>query len=346
MAVDIGSSAVKLMALDAVGGKLKLKSAGIAPTPPGSLANNAVSLPEQVGEAIRRVIEANDIKAPRAAFAIPGPAVFTKRITVAQCSIDDLEDNIGFEASNYIPHAIDAVHLDYQVLKVNENRSMEVLLVAVKNEIIESYVRAIEFAGLMPSIADVDYFALENMFGINYPEHKDKTIALLNIGARFTSVSIIQNGQSLFTGDVGVGGRLYTDALCEALNMPSAEAEKIKAGLKINKYDENLISEALERTTDHISSELHRQLGFFWNAAATDKSIEAIFVGGGASQIAGLVEEIGVRTGMVCQLVDPLRALTGSDNFDREFIEKIRLSMGVSIGLAIRRFGDKCNAVK
>src|SRR5690606_11466268 len=115
-----------------------------------------------------------------ATVAIPGPAVFTKKITIAYCEPKELENNIRFEAGNYIPHSVEAVHLDYQVLKVNGTSTMDVLLVAVKNEIVRSYISALEQAGLEPSIADVDYFALENMFVLNYPEEQEKTVALIN----------------------------------------------------------------------------------------------------------------------------------------------------------------------
>jgi type IV pilus assembly protein PilM len=345
IAVDIGTSAIKVLSLEASGDKLTLLNAGIAPTPANAVSNNAVGKPEQVGKAIRSVIESNDIKGTKAAFVVPGPAAFTKRVTIGYCEPKVLETNITFEAGNYIPHSIEAVHLDYQVMKINGTSTMDVLLVAVKNEIILSYVDAVSRAGLMPAIGDVDSFALENMFELNYPEQKDKTIALLNIGARYTGVSIIQDGQSLFTGDVGVGGRLYTDALCEALSMPPAEADKVKAGAKIEGFDESLIAETIDRTTEHVATELHRQLGFFWNAAATERSIEAIYVCGGAAQVPGLLEEIGARTGMLCNMVDPFRAVNWAGQFDEELINEIKLSMGVGVGLAVRRFGDKKHAL-
>jgi type IV pilus assembly protein PilM len=320
-------------------------SAAIAPTPAGAVANNSVVRAEQVAQTIRGLLEANEMKGRKAIFAVPGPAAFTKKISIGRSTIKELTQNIAFEAGNYIPHSIDAVHLDFQVIKAHGKANIDVLLVAVKNEIVSSFVSAIEQAGLEPAIADVDYFALENMFELNYPEEKDKTVALVNIGSRFSSVSIMSGGESLFSGDVGVGGRLYTDTLCETLGMQPAQAEQVKAGVALEGFDENLVHETRDRTTEHLASELHRQIGFFWNAAATDKSIEAIYLCGGASQVPGLVEELNSKTGMTCSLMKTFRGVEWSDSFDEEFIGEIGLSMGVGVGLAIRRLGDKVHAI-
>lgn len=345
IAVDIGSSSIKVLSFDIRGSKPKLLAAAVAPTPAGAVANNMVTKVEQTAQTIRSLIEANDMKGKRAIFAVPGPSAFTKKITIGKTSLKDLKTNIAFEAGNYIPHSVDAVHLDFQVLRTLAKATLEVLLVAVKNEVVRSFLNALEGAGLEPLIADVDYFAVENMFELNYPEERKRTVALVNIGSRFSSVSIVSNGESLFTGDVGVGGRLYTDTLCETLGMQPAQAEQAKAGIPVEGFDEGLIQETRDRTTEHLASELHRQIGFFWNAAATDKSIEVIYLCGGASQVPGLVEEIGTKTGLTCNLMKTFRGVDWAEQFDEEFIGEIGLSMGVSVGLAIRNLGDKKHAI-
>lgn len=345
IAIDIGSSSIKALSLDVRGSKPKLLAAAVAPTPAGAVANNTIVKPEQVGQTLRNLISSNEMTGKRAVFSIPGPSAFTKKISVGKASVKDLTSNIMFEAGNYIPHSVDAVHLDFQVLRSQGKGTLEVLLVAVKNDIMRSFVSAIEHAGLEPAIADVDYFALENMFELNYPEEKKRTVALVNIGSRFSSVSILSNGESLFTGDVGVGGRLYTDTLCETLGMQPAQAEQAKSGITVEGFDEGLIHETRDRTTEHLASELHRQIGFFWNAAATDKSIESIYLCGGASQVPGLLEELSTKTGLTCNLMKTLRAVEWSSHFDEDFIAEIGLSMGVGIGLGIRHNGDKKHAI-
>jgi type IV pilus assembly protein PilM len=139
LGVDIGVSAIKVMELDGEGEKRRLKAVGCEPTPPNAITNNIIVDEEAVSGAIKRAVEKSGIAAKKAAFSIPGPSVFSKRIHVGARNRRELDENILFEAANYIPHSIDAVDLDYQVLRAVPG-GVEVLLVAVKNEIVASYL--------------------------------------------------------------------------------------------------------------------------------------------------------------------------------------------------------------
>ena len=143
---------------------------------------------------------------------------------------------------------------------------------------------------------------------------------------------------------IGVGGRLFTDALCEALNMQGKagrgrEARKIPAGFG----DEALINETMERTTEHVASEIHRQLGFFWSAANTAQQLEAIYLSGGGGEIKGLIPKAPpkIKTGIPVERIDPFRGIDTSNGFDSEFLREISSQMVTCVGLALRRFGDK-----
>ncbi len=344
IAVDIGASSIKVLSLDLSGDKPKILGIGATPTPANCLTHAGVSKPEQVGNVLKTLIETNEIKGTKAIFALPASLVFSKKVTIPDTPIKMLDETISFEAGNYIPHSIDAVHLDYQVVG-NEGKNMELLIVAVKNEVIESYKQTLEIAGLIPAIADVDSFALENMFELSYPEEKNKTVALINIGARSTVVSICQGGQSLITGDIGAGGRLYTDALCEACGMQPSQAEMAKTGRKVEGFDETLILEARDKTTEHLASEIHRQLGFLWNAAGTDRTIEAIYASGGTAQIPGLIEDLGARTGIPCHRTMPFRNIERPDDLDEVLLNELGTGMSIGVGLAIRRLADKQHQV-
>lgn len=341
VSVDVGTSAIKLMELDLDAERPRLLNAAVGPTPGGAISNNMVSRPDLVGQAIRTLADANGFRASKAVFSIPGPAVFTKKVMLGAQSLEELEQNITFEAGNYIPHKIEAVHLDYQVLRRAGNASLEVLLVAVKNEIITSYVESVQAAGLEPAIADVDSFALENMFELNYPQELQKTAVLVNIGSRYSGVNILQDGRSLFIGDIGVGGRLFTDALCETLGFQAKEADDAKMGHIPEGKDNALVAETLQKATQHVASELHRQLGFFWNAAATNRAIDCIYLTGGASQSAGLADELAAKAGVPVRTVDPFQQIDAGEGFDRDYLNEIAPQMAVSVGLALRRTGDK-----
>jgi len=342
--VDVGASSIKLIELELTEGKPRLLNAAFSPSPASAIKNNAVVRAENVGAVLKSLIDANGVSAKNVVVAVPGPSVFTKKITVTAPSIKDLENNIQYEAANYIPHSVDAVSVDFQVLSQAENGSMEALLVAVKEDIVTSFTESIEHASLNPAVVDVDYFALANTFELCYPEERENTVALINIGARYSSVLIVENGSLLFSGDVPVGGRLFTDALCEALELKAAEAEAAKCGELPEGINQAVYDETISKTMDHVTSELQRQLGFFWNAASTENPIKKIFFSGGGAELKGLREKLSDKTKVDCVPLDPFKGINCGSEFEQDYLNELRPLVAVCVGLATRTMGDKVHA--
>ncbi len=348
ISIDIGSTAVKMIELDTSGPRPKLVNIGVAPISYEIFSNNSITKGDKIAEQISALLEANSVADKRISTAIPGPSVFTKKIKMPKLDLAELASNLQFEAGNFIPHNIDAVHLDYHIIGEGGKNQLDVLLVAVKNEILDSFLETFSYAGLEVAVADVDCFALQNMFELNYPELTSKAVALVNVGARYSSINICKDGQSLFTGDVAVGGKLFTDAIAEVMGVPADQAEALKrkkpsgAGTSAqNDAIAGAVQDVLDRNIEYMASELNRQLSFFWNAAASEEQIETIMLCGGGSLVKGLPEELSERTGIKCQLLDPLRGIEKGDSFDAAFLQEVGPLMSVAVGLGIREPGDK-----
>src|SRR5688572_22305843 len=127
----------------------------------------------------------------------------------------ELSESIYWEAEQYIPFDIQDVNLDYQILDPGtgpESRgSMDVLLVAAKKEKIGDYTSVIAQAGRTPIIVDVDAFALQNAFEINYGLDPGQVVVLMNAGASAININILQGDQSVFTRDISMGGNAYSE---------------------------------------------------------------------------------------------------------------------------------------
>src|SRR6185295_8564315 len=108
--------------------------------------------------------------------------------------------------------------------------TMEVLLVAAKKEKIADYTGVISQAGRVPVVVDVDAFALQNAYEMNYGPEAGSVVVLLNAGASAININILSGGQSLFTRDVSMGGNAYTEALQKELNLTHDKAEAAKKG--------------------------------------------------------------------------------------------------------------------
>ena len=341
VAIDIGSTGVKLVELELTGDKPRLKNISSAPLTGELFSNNAISKPDQIAEQLNGLIESNGIEAHRVVTSMPGPSVFTKKVQVPRMSASELRENINFEAGNYIPHSIEDVRLDYHILKLVGKNQLELLLVAVKNEIIESYLEAISLSGLECAVADVDFFALQNIFEQGYPEMLDKTVAIVHIGARFTIINIIRGGQSLVTGNVSIGGRTLTETLMQDLGITFDEAEALKKSRDPKSKHAAAVNELIDVHIEYVASELNRQLGFFWNTSGEEGAIDAIYLSGGGSSLPRLAEELREKTGIDTQRLDCFRGIDCSGAFDKAYLEEIQSSMSICAGLALRQTGDK-----
>ena len=171
--LDIGSSAVKAVELKPAGKGFRVAAYGEEPVPADAIVDGAIIDAGAVAEAIRQVFERNKaFKGKDVCASLSGNAVIVKKITLPVMTESELDESIYWEAEQYIPFDIQDVNLDYQILDAgtgpDSRGSMEVLLVAAKKEKIGDYTGVIAQAGRTPVIVDVDAFALQNAFDVNY----------------------------------------------------------------------------------------------------------------------------------------------------------------------------------
>lgn len=341
VALDIGSSSIKMV--EAIGEKngYRLVNLGILPLPSTAVQNNMIAEKDVVVKTIQSLIQANGVKATRVVSAVPGRAVIIKKIQLPAQGEAELEANVEFEATNVIPESLENVNLDYQVLSfLDDGSKMDVLLVAVKKEIINSYTQVIQEAGLTPAIMDVDYFAMENMYEANYEIKPDAVVGLIHIGARYTSINVLKNGISTFTGDLQVGGEAFTESLVQALQVSYDQAETFKVtGLLEGKKNADLES-LLKPMCGSLADEVSRTLSLYAGMAA-EEGINSVYLSGGCAKVPGLCPLLGEKLGVPVELADPFRGFNVTRSIDKDYLAESALVLAVGAGLSIRRQGDK-----
>jgi len=341
LSVDIGSSSIKVLEMSGHMGQLRLTNAAVLPTPAAAIQNNMVYETNAVAEATRTLIESHKMRASRVITAVPGPAVIIKRVQLPAQSAQELENTILFEAGNFIPEDLENVNLDYQITDyLDDGKRMEVLLVAAKKDIVASYTETVRAAGLTPAIIDVDYFALENMFEANYDGAPDRAIALVNVGARYSSINILKNGRSTFTGDVPVGGRDISEALMRDLGVEADKAEALKANGGSNEEGGEQATAVIESAAAALIEEIHHALSFFWTAA-TDETIDKLYLSGGVARMPGLAEQLSERVQAPVEIAKPFAHVTVDRALDTPEFRQQAPEFAVAMGLAIRRPEDK-----
>src|SRR5260370_12387667 len=143
-------------------------------------------------------------------------------------------EEMQWEAGEDIRFDVKDVNIDVQILTPADvdtgTGQMDVLLVAAKKDMINDYTSVVSEAGLLPVVVDVDAFAVQNSFEVNYDLPKNETIVLVNAGASVCNINVLANGLTTFTRDVTMGGNQFTEEIQKQLNVSYDEAAKLKVG--------------------------------------------------------------------------------------------------------------------
>lgn len=339
--LDIGSSAIKLAEIKETRKGYELKNMGETIIPPEAIVNKIIINSGAVVEAVSLLIGNLGIKTKDAAISISGHSVILKKVSLPQMSQRELREAIPWEIEQYIPHSINEVNYDFQILPgESPEGNMDVLIVAAKKDIANDYIAVANEAGLNPVVVDVDVFALENMYEANYSS-SNEIVALINIGASVTNINILKEGVSIFARDINAGGKQFTEWIQKEFDLSYDEAEKKKFSLGLNASETELDRITLD-FTDLICGEIKRTLDFFSTTMTSREMVRKIILGGGSSRIPQMKETIQDKSGAVVEIVNPFRNVLYSErDFDPEYILDIAPKMGVAVGLALRRVDDR-----
>jgi type IV pilus assembly protein PilM len=335
--LDIGSSSVKALQLQAAGSSYRLSALGIAPLPPDAIADGTIKDPPTVVEAIRTAVSKAGIRETDAAIAICGRELIIKKVQIPQVPAKEVHDVVQLEAEHHIPFAIDEVFLDYHTVG-QHNAQIDLILVAVKKSKVLEYAAVVEEAGLVPIIVDVDSFALGNQFELNFPEEQGEAVALIDIGASIMKTNVVRAGSTIFARDIPFGGNNYTQAIAQQLKIPFEQAEAAKLGRDVGIRWEAVVP-ALEAVSRELSLEVQRTFDYFASTAESER-IGKIVLAGGCAQLPGLNDYLSSNWGIPVELARPFERI----EVDPAYAEEVTAAgpgLAVAVGLALRRPGDK-----
>lgn len=337
--LDISSSAVKLLELVRVGERHRVESYAVEPLPPNSVVEKTISDVEAVGQAIRRAVKRSSTKNKYTAVAVPGSAVITKTITMPSgLKQDDLESQIQLEADQYIPYSLEEVNLDFEVLGVSESDpdKVDVLLAASRSENVEMRAAAAEIGGLIPKIVDVEAFAVENSFDLirkQLPiDAERKTIALVDIGATMTTISVFSGGKIIYTREQLFGGRQLTEEIQRRYGLTFEEAglAKRQGGLP-----DNYESEVLDPFRDAMAQQVNRALQFFYSSSQVAQ-IDHIVLAGGCAAIDDVCSLMAAKTSAEVTIANPFAQMTLSPKIREQVLVNDAPALMIACGLAMR----------
>ncbi len=341
--LDISSSAVKLVELtmESKKGGLTLERYAIEALPRGAVSDGNVTNMEVVSDVIRRAIRRMGGGVKYVAVALPPAAVITKRVIMnGGMREQEMELQVESEASQYIPFAIEEVNLDFQVLgpAASGGDDVDVLIAASRKEKVEDRVAVAEAAGLRVSVVDVESHAVERASELiieGFPGGgKNKIFALIDIGANVMNVTILRNGQQLFTRELNIGGSQLTQDISRQFGMTFDEAETAKRGGGLPEgYEQDLLRPFM----DGLALEVSRGLQFFFTSTQYNQ-VDEVVLAGGCAVIPGLSEVVGRRTQLPTSVANPFSSMNVSSKIRAKAMGSDAPALMVACGLAMRRF--------
>lgn len=338
--IDIGSSSIKLIQLRGNKGTYQLQNIGLLPLPAEAIVDNTLMDSSSVVERLKTLVETLKITCKEAVCSISGNSVIIRKISLPVMPTEELEEQIHWEAEQYIPFDINDVNIDFQIISPDDidSSKMNVLLVASKKDIINDYLAVFSEAGLRLTVVDVDSFAIQNAYELNYEVNPEDVIALVNIGASVMNMNIVKDGLSLFTRDVQVGGALFNEEIQKQYGVNNEEAEKMK--ISMSEKDQKF-REILTRSNDTLAIEMRRSLDFY-NSTAGDGKISKVYLSGGGAKTSLLREAVSQKLGIPVEILNPFAKVNFNEQtFDSEYLDEIGPLVAVAMGLATRRLGDK-----
>ena len=340
LGLDISSTTIKLLELSKSGSNYRVESYGVEALPENAVVEKNIGDVEVVGHAVQRLVERSKCKLKNVAVAVAGSGLITRTIEMAaNLSEDEMENQIVVEADQYIPFPLDEVALDFEVQRVSprNEEQVEVLLAACRREFVEMRQAAVELGGLKASVVDIEAHCMQRAFELvsaQLDRHENQVVAIVDIGATMTTLSVLTDGGTPFNREQLFGGKQLTEEIQRryALSVEEAGLAKKRGGLP-DDYE----SEVLQPFMEAVLQQIQRTLQFFYSSSQYN-SIDHIVLAGGSASIEGLADLVAAKLGTPTTIANPFTDMTLSSRINATALSNDAPAMMIACGLAMRSF--------
>ena len=340
LGIDLSASRLKLLELSRQGDQFRVEHYSSRLLPEGLSDEKGIKDPERIAEVLRAMVRDARISSKRVAFAMPDSSVITKVIQLeALLSEDEMEEIIIADADKYIPFPVSEVNLDFHVLgSSSKNQAvLDVLLVASRSENVNARVELIEKAGLEACIVDVESYAIERacafMTSLLPEGSKHKTVAIIDIGANTTKITVLYNGTTIFAREESLGGRQLTEDIALYYGMSLEVAEHAK---REGKFPDQGSNDPLQSFREMVAEQVKRALQVFFSTSQYT-ALDHFILAGGSAQLPLLVDTLQERLAVSGLIANPLQKMLISPDVNLAWLTNDAPAMMICCGLAVRR---------
>ena len=340
--LDIGSEVLKAAQINETKEGYELVNFGMLRLAPESDYSSRGEHGEEIAEHIRTLLDNLRVKAKMVATSLSGYSVIVKQLSLPYPTKKDLMANIQWEAEQHIPFGVQDVTMDVHVVGQNKDNAeyTDVILVAAKNDVVQNTIQMLGRAKLTAGVIDLDLFALENAYEVNYP-YEEGCVALIDIGANQLKINVVREGVSIFTREVSQAGKLITQRIQTKFGVPAAEAERAKVTGKPPKGEPvETLKKIFEDSATVWALEVKRAFDFV-SSSAKGVRISKVYLSGGSSLLPGFPRFLQDKIGIEVELFNPFANISfDPKKIDPDYLKAVGPQAAVCVGLALRKVGD------
>lgn len=340
LGLDVSSTSVKLLELSRHGDSYRVENYAVRALPANSVVEKNINDVEAVAQAVKAVVQTSRTKIKDAAVAVAGSSVITKVIDMpADLSEDDMELQISIEADQYIPYPLEEVAIDFDIQgpSAKSEDRVDVLLAACRRENVDIRATMLELADLNPKVIDVEAYTMERAFSLVQEQLEDQdeqVVAVLDIGATMTTLSVLVDGKTIYTREQLFGGKQLTEEIQRRYGLSAEEAGLAK---KQGGLPDDYEPEVLEPFKDAVVQQVTRSLQFFFSSSQYN-DVDHIVIAGGVASLEGLSNLVEEKLGTSVTIANPFANMSVSSRVNATALSNDAPSLMIAVGLALRSF--------
>ncbi len=350
LGIDISSSAVKLLELSKNGSDYRVENYEVEPLPIDAVLEKNIVDIDSVVDALKKTIRKSKTKLKHACVAVAGTSVLPKVIQMpADLSEKEMEEEIIDRIDQIFPsYEPEKDSFDFEILGESSESPLEVdvLLAASQTEKVDDRVEVLAQAGLKAKIVDLEVFATENAYLLlsrQLPKKvRNKTVAIIDIGATMTTLNILSNYRSIYKHEQNFGGKELTNEIKLRYGLSYEEAGNAKRNGSV---PDGYKIDILEPFKQALVQQISRALQLF-SLSSASRDITSIILAGGCASIEEIDQTVEKALNIKTYIANPF-SMSVSNKKDSK--TRLKASMAerlsndaptlvIACGLALRSF--------
>ena len=319
--IDIGTSSIKIVELNK---NKKISKCGVERIPVGMVNQGKIETPQQLIEIIKQASNKHKIKGKKCALCLSANELIVRELTIPEMDEEQIINNIKHEITSYLPLNHDEYSIDYKILEYtkltnSENGTLRIMVAAIPNSIVTSYVGVLKKAKFEVEYIDV----IQNIDGklakwiTKNSNTSAKDICIIDFGANTTNITVLKNGRYFINKTIINGGDYLTSVLADKMNMDYMQAEDFKReGDFLVDSNNTIASQHVKNVIDYIIVDIEKIIEFFKNSNS-QKSVDQIYIIGGGSMLKGLPKylerHLGVNVFLLSEALEQFRSGMSTD---------------------------------